>query len=100
MQMLIFANNLFVPLSTDIWTLFFSPPYPHFGTLFCTDLSHKLSNPSKETTKVKGTVVLMKKNFLDLDDVKASVVDRVDEILGHKVSLQLISAVNADPGTL
>lgn len=42
----------------------------------------------------------MKKNFLDLDDVKASVVDRVDEILGHKVSLQLISAVNADPGTL
>ncbi|XP_009625816.4 probable linoleate 9S-lipoxygenase 5 [Nicotiana tomentosiformis] len=61
------------------------------------DLSHKLSNPSKETTKVKGTVVLMKKNFLDLDDVKASVVDRVDEILGHKVSLQLISAVNADP---
>ncbi|XP_060219159.1 probable linoleate 9S-lipoxygenase 5 [Lycium barbarum] len=39
----------------------------------------------------------MKRNFLDLDDVKASVVDRVDEILGHKVSLQLISAVHADP---
>ncbi|XP_009790810.1 probable linoleate 9S-lipoxygenase 5 [Nicotiana sylvestris] len=60
-------------------------------------MSRKLSNPSKKTTNVKGTVVLMKKNFLDLDDVKASVVDRVDEVLGHKVSLQLIGAVNADP---
>ncbi|XP_019230722.1 PREDICTED: probable linoleate 9S-lipoxygenase 5 [Nicotiana attenuata] len=60
-------------------------------------MSRKLSNPSKKTKKVKGTAVLMKKNFLDLDDAKASVVDRVDEILGHKVSLQLISAVNADP---
>ncbi|MCE0481750.1 hypothetical protein HAX54_039745 [Datura stramonium] len=54
-------------------------------------------DPAGESKKVKGTIVLMKKKFWDLDDVKASVVDRVDEILGHKVSLQLISSVNADP---
>lgn len=50
-----------------------------------------------ERKKIKGTVVLMKKKILDLNDIKASVMDRFDEILGHKVSLQLISAVNADP---
>ena len=50
--------------------------------------------------KIKGTVVLMKKNLLDFNNLSASVVDRFDEILGHKVSLQLISAVNGDPGKL
>lgn len=48
--------------------------------------------------KIKGRVVLMKKNVLDLNDFSASVVDRLDEFLGRKVSLQLISSVNADPG--
>ncbi|KAA8545127.1 hypothetical protein F0562_019984 [Nyssa sinensis] len=50
-----------------------------------------------ESKKIKGRVVLMKKNFLDSNDIKASVVDRVDELLGNKVSLELISAVNGDP---
>ena len=45
--------------------------------------------------KIEGTVVLMKKNVLDFN---ASVLDRFDELLGKRVSLQLISAVNADPG--
>lgn len=48
--------------------------------------------------KIKGRVVLMKKNVLDFNDFSASVVDRLDEFLGRKVSLQLISSVNADPG--
>ncbi|KAL6964783.1 Lox4p [Sarracenia purpurea var. burkii] len=46
---------------------------------------------------IKGSVVLMKKNFLDINDVKASLADRFDEILGHKISLQLVSSVNGDP---
>lgn len=48
--------------------------------------------------KIKGTVVLMKKNVLDFNDFNASVLDRVHELFGKRVSLQLISAVNRDPG--
>ncbi|XP_009610900.1 probable linoleate 9S-lipoxygenase 5 [Nicotiana tomentosiformis] len=47
--------------------------------------------------KVKGTVVLMKKNVLDFTDINASVLDGVLEFLGRRVSLELISSVNADP---
>ncbi|KAK9931981.1 hypothetical protein M0R45_019234 [Rubus argutus] len=46
--------------------------------------------------KIKGTVVLMKKNVLDFNDFHASVLDRVHELFGQGVSLQLISAVNGD----
>lgn len=48
--------------------------------------------------QITGTVVLMKKNVLDFNDFNASVLDRLHELLGKKVSLQLISAVNADSG--
>ena len=48
--------------------------------------------------KIEGTVVLMKKNVLDFNDFHASLLDRFHELLGQRVSLQLISAVNADPG--
>lgn len=48
--------------------------------------------------KVRGTVVLMKKNVLDLTDVGASFLDRVHEVFGKGVSLQLISADHAEPG--
>ncbi|KAH0726822.1 hypothetical protein KY284_002687 [Solanum tuberosum] len=41
--------------------------------------------------KVKGTVVLMKKNVLDFTDVNASIVDGVLDFLGRRVSFQLIS---------
>ncbi|MCD7453760.1 hypothetical protein HAX54_021993 [Datura stramonium] len=41
--------------------------------------------------KVKGRVILMKKNVLDFTDVNASVVDGVLDFLGRRVSLQLIS---------
>ncbi|MED6138156.1 Linoleate 9S-lipoxygenase 1 [Stylosanthes scabra] len=47
---------------------------------------------------VKGTVVLMKKNVLDFNDFSASLLDRLHEFLGNRVSLQLISSVNADHG--
>lgn len=48
--------------------------------------------------KLRGTVVLMKKNVLDFNDFTASFLDRVHEFVGKGVSLQLISAVNVDPG--
>ena len=52
------------------------------------------------TKQFTGTVVLMKKNVLDFNDFNASVLDRVHELVGQRVSLQLISAVNADSGKL
>ncbi|GMI80072.1 ARABIDOPSIS LIPOXYGENASE 1, lipoxygenase 1 [Hibiscus trionum] len=45
---------------------------------------------------VKGTVSLMKKNALDLKDLGASFLDDFDELLGNRVSFQLISAANGD----
>ncbi|KAJ4968317.1 hypothetical protein NE237_015018 [Protea cynaroides] len=48
--------------------------------------------------KIKGSVVLMKKNLLNFNDLLASVDDRAYEVVGKKVSLQLIGgAVNGDP---
>lgn len=49
-----------------------------------------------ENMKIKGTVVLMKKNLFELTNVFADAHDRFDEVLGHKVELQLISAVHID----
>uniref|UniRef100_A0A5B6ZC15 Lipoxygenase n=1 Tax=Davidia involucrata TaxID=16924 RepID=A0A5B6ZC15_DAVIN len=52
--------------------------------------SKRMKYEMGESKKIKGTVVLMKKFSLDMKD-------RIDEILGHKVSLQLVSAVYGDP---
>ncbi|KAH7846887.1 hypothetical protein Vadar_019332 [Vaccinium darrowii] len=58
-----------------------------------------ITGKHEESKKIiKGTVVLMKKNVLEFNDFDASILDRAHELLGEKVSLQLISAVNADPG--
>ncbi|KAL6278608.1 hypothetical protein ACE6H2_022209 [Prunus campanulata] len=50
----------------------------------------------ENSRKIKGTVVLMKKNVLDFNDFNASVLDGVHELLGQGVSLQLISADHGD----
>ncbi|KZV18162.1 putative linoleate 9S-lipoxygenase 5 [Dorcoceras hygrometricum] len=50
----------------------------------------------KKKLKIKGRVVLMKKNVLDFIDLGGSIVDRVDELLGKNVSLQLISSTHSD----
>ncbi|KAJ8771994.1 hypothetical protein K2173_027171 [Erythroxylum novogranatense] len=47
--------------------------------------------------KIKGSVVLMKKNTLDFNDFNAEVLDRFHEFVGQGVSLQLISSVHGDP---
>ncbi|KAL3728281.1 hypothetical protein ACJRO7_032950 [Eucalyptus globulus] len=54
-------------------------------------------NEAGGSKKVKGTVVLMKKNVLNFNDFNASVLDLVFELFGQKVSLQLVSAVHGDP---
>ncbi|EXC54897.1 hypothetical protein L484_000244 [Morus notabilis] len=59
------------------------------------------TDPEKpKMIKIKGTVVLMKKNVLDFNDFNASVLDRFHELVGRGVSLWLVSAVHADPGEL
>lgn len=52
----------------------------------------------KKMTKIRGKVRLMKKNVLDVNDFRASLLDRIDELLGKGVSLQLISENRPDPG--
>ncbi|XP_047315788.1 probable linoleate 9S-lipoxygenase 5 [Impatiens glandulifera] len=46
---------------------------------------------------VKGKVVLMKKNVLDFSDFNASLGDRINELFGKKISLQLVSSIHSDP---
>ncbi|KAF3784584.1 Arachidonate 12-lipoxygenase 12S-type [Nymphaea thermarum] len=48
-------------------------------------------------TRVEAVVVLQMKNVLDCNDFRASLHDGFKELLGHRVSLQLVSAVQADP---
>lgn len=55
--------------------------------------------PKEESNKIKGKVVLMKKNVLDFKDVGAALVDRIHEVFGKGISLQLVSVDHADPGT-
>lgn len=50
--------------------------------------------------EIKGRVVLMKKSLLYFPDIKSSIADRVYELLGKRVSIQLISASIPDPGQL
>ncbi|KAI3750475.1 hypothetical protein L2E82_11028 [Cichorium intybus] len=40
---------------------------------------------------IKGTVVLMKKNVLDVNDFRASILDQVYEIFGKRISIKLIT---------
>uniref|UniRef100_A0A1J3GJI6 Lipoxygenase n=1 Tax=Noccaea caerulescens TaxID=107243 RepID=A0A1J3GJI6_NOCCA len=51
----------------------------------------------KKTMKIEGEVVIMKKNVLDFKDAVASLLDRIHELLGRRVSLHLISSLQPDP---
>jgi linoleate 9S-lipoxygenase len=61
------------------------------------NIINAITGDDDRNKKIEGRVVLMKKNVLDFNDFNASVLDRFHELLGKKVSLQLISAVHADP---
>jgi len=53
-----------------------------------------------DSKKVKGTVVMMNKNVLDFTDLASSLTGKIFDVLGQKVSFQLISSVQSDPGKL
>ncbi|XP_027353567.1 probable linoleate 9S-lipoxygenase 5 [Abrus precatorius] len=56
-------------------------------------MEDKFEKKKKSDGSIRGTVVLMKKNVLDFNDLSASILDRLHEFLGKRVSLQLISAL-------
>ncbi|KAI7979124.1 putative linoleate 9S-lipoxygenase 5 [Camellia lanceoleosa] len=61
--------------------------------MICRKNQHKsIDNNNGSRKKIKGTVVLVKKNILDMNDLGASFLDRVHEFWGKGVSLQLISS--------
>ncbi|KAE8685002.1 SNARE associated Golgi protein family isoform 1 [Hibiscus syriacus] len=53
-------------------------------------------NEEMRPGKMKATVVLMKKNVLDFNDFHASFLDGFHELLGKRVSFQLISTESGD----
>lgn len=68
------------------------------GMCFGSSPHKSLHSYGRTSKKIKGTVVLMKKNVLDWTDLGASFVDRVYELLGRGVSLQLIGSPRGDQG--
>ncbi|XP_027334454.1 linoleate 9S-lipoxygenase-like isoform X2 [Abrus precatorius] len=46
--------------------------------------------------KLKGTVVLMRKNVLDINEITSAQIDALTSFAGQSVGLQLISATSAD----
>ncbi|KAJ9538367.1 hypothetical protein OSB04_031100 [Centaurea solstitialis] len=64
--------------------------------MLCVKNSEKNIEGAKKKI-INGTVVLMKKNFLDLNDFGSSILDRLYEIFGKRVSIQLISSTHHDP---
>jgi len=55
-------------------------------------------NNMNKRDRMRGTVILMKKNVLDFNDLSSSLLDRLHEFMGKRVSLQLISAFQTDSG--
>uniref|UniRef100_J3LRW3 Lipoxygenase n=1 Tax=Oryza brachyantha TaxID=4533 RepID=J3LRW3_ORYBR len=58
-------------------------------------LIDSLTGSSKQS-RLKGTVVLMRKNVLDLNDFGATVIDGLGEFVGKGVTCQLISSTAVD----
>ncbi|KAH6816455.1 PLAT/LH2 domain-containing lipoxygenase family protein [Perilla frutescens var. frutescens] len=56
--------------------------------------------PKIEQQKIKGTVVLKKKNVMDVTDIGASFLDRFHELFGKGVSFRLIGAHCIDTANL
>ncbi|KAL4588334.1 hypothetical protein LXL04_001218 [Taraxacum kok-saghyz] len=60
--------------------------------MLCGCTTTKSADESEQMkNKIKGTVVLMKKNVLDLNDFGASIIDRVYDFFGKRISIKLIS---------
>lgn len=66
----------------------------------CGGNKSKTKKMTMEKIKVQAAVEMQMKNVLDFNDFHASLLDGFKELLGRRVSLQLVSAVHADPGQL
>ncbi|VAH95361.1 unnamed protein product [Triticum turgidum subsp. durum] len=53
---------------------------------------------ANKSARLKGTVVLMRKNVLDLTDLGATIMDGIGDFLGKGVTCQLISSTLVDHG--
>ncbi|KAE8820156.1 lipooxygenase-1 [Hordeum vulgare] len=51
---------------------------------------------ANKIARLKGTVVLMSNNVLDLNDFGATIIDGIGEFLGKGVTCQLISSTAVD----
>ncbi|KAF7044263.1 hypothetical protein CFC21_053522 [Triticum aestivum] len=51
---------------------------------------------ANKSARLKGTVVLMRKNVLDLTDLGATIMDGIGDFLGKGVTCQLISSTLVD----
>ncbi|XP_017232755.1 probable linoleate 9S-lipoxygenase 5 [Daucus carota subsp. sativus] len=56
-----------------------------------------ISDQDAKTIKIKGRVVVMKKNVLAFNDFNSSFVDTFDELVGTRVCFQLIGSQHPDP---
>jgi linoleate 9S-lipoxygenase len=59
-------------------------------------LIDNLTGASKDHGRLKGTVVMMRKNVLDLNDFGATIIDGVSELIGKGITCQLISSTLVD----
>ncbi|KAJ9182091.1 hypothetical protein P3X46_006120 [Hevea brasiliensis] len=64
--------------------------------VFCGQPKTKEKETAEKKWKIKGKVVLMKKNILDVNDIKASFLDWLHELFDKRVSLQFISDAHND----
>ncbi|VAI01399.1 unnamed protein product [Triticum turgidum subsp. durum] len=53
---------------------------------------------ANKSARLKGTVVLMRKNVLDLTDFGATIMDGIGDFFGKGVTCQLISSTLIDHG--
>lgn len=58
---------------------------------------HLKNDDASSTVKIKGTVVLIKSNVLGFNDFKDSLLDGLHELVGNRVSFDLVSATVGDP---
>ncbi|XP_022742693.1 probable linoleate 9S-lipoxygenase 5 [Durio zibethinus] len=62
------------------------------------DVVHEVTSRKKKSHKIiRGTVVLVKNNVFGFNTIHTTVADSVFELIGKGVTLQLVSADNADP---
>eukprot|EP00253_Pinus_taeda_P031141 PITA_31141 len=54
------------------------------------------AQPESAEQKIKGFMVIQKKNVLDLNDFNAGITDNLSELFGRGVSFQLVSASQID----